>query len=122
MSRIGNVGAASNVMNGTGGNRTPTGWSALMRVAIVTVVPLRGTKLPVPPAKFALLGVNGALSSVQLMVVGLTVMDPAMLNVPEIGAAVEIVLVKPASSAVANRTLQLICDFSSECQKLCQPR
>src|SRR4051794_38041205 len=108
MSKTGNVGAASNVMNGTGGNWIPTGWDALTRFAIVTVVPFIPVKLPVPPAKFALLGVNGALSSVQVMSVGLTVMEPAMLNVPVIGAAVESVHVSAPSSAVASRTLQLI--------------
>src|SRR5215471_13580246 len=109
MSRLGNPGAASNVRYGTGGTiGVPTGSIVRSRFWSVTVVPPNPANEPVPAARFALLAVNGAVSNCQLINVFVTVIEPAMLNVPDSGLAGRLTHINPPSAAVANRTLRVI--------------
>jgi hypothetical protein len=61
----------------------------------------------------ALSGVNGELPRVHMIVVGVTVMVPLMLNVPVIGAAGRLLLNRPPRIAVASRTFAFMVLISS---------
>src|SRR5438552_607965 len=96
---VGRLGPASKLMKGCAGKVAPTGSMALLRSRMVTVVPPRLAKAPVSPGPIvALSAVNGASFSVHVIVVGVTVMVPAMLKLPEIGAAGRQAHIRPPSS------------------------
>jgi hypothetical protein len=104
------AGAASNEMNCCAGKVVPTGAVARFKFRIVTMVPARVEKSPVAGDPItALSGVKGASAKFHVIIVGVTVMEPAMLNVPVIGLADRLTHINPPSAAVANRTLRVIC-------------
>src|SRR5882724_3053158 len=103
---VGRLGPASKLMNGCEGKDTPTGSIALLRSRMVTVVPPRAAKPPVPPGPMvALSAVKGGSFRVHVMVVGVTVMVPAMLNVTTIGAAGRQAQINPPKRTVVSKTL-----------------
>ena len=112
--RVGKPAAASKLMNGCGANVVPTGSIAELRSRIVIRVPSTAVKLPGDPESIvALSGVNGELPKFQVIVVGVTVMVPLILNVPVIGAAGSLALSKPPRIAVASRTFAFMVLISS---------